>query len=147
MPDIPEVLRLSREFYDEMDFDRFGYHFDPVTIEETYRHAVEHPDKFVCLVSERSGMVNGVFLAAVLNRTLYFAGHKFAQEIVWHAKPSLPTTAKGRIMMSLLAVAERRLSGVPFYLSTDIRNRFSGLGDWLERRGYKEMCRYWHKGA
>jgi hypothetical protein len=148
--DIPEMLSLSREFYAEMDFDSLGYRFDADQVADSYRRGVENPDAFILTVAEREGELCGIFFAAILDASLYFKGHRFAQEVVWHAQPSLPDVRKSRVMIELLTAAESemvRMGGMPFYLSTDTRSRFDGVGQYLEKRGYKEMCRYWYKGA
>ena len=51
---------------------------------------------------------------------------------------------------AVLRAIERELSqlgGMPFYIDSDTRKCYDGVGRYLEKHGYIEMSRYWFKGV
>lgn len=143
------LAALAYSFYEQMDFDRFGYHFERGMVEESFYQNCEESD-FIVLVHEDAGKVDGIVALAIRDRNLYFKGRRFAQEIVWHADPTLTPLRRARIMLELLdaADAERLRRGVEaFYLGYDIRPEFANVAKALEKRGFLPMCGYCYKGV
>lgn len=148
--DLTMAMLLSKRCYDEMGFDSFGYHFDHDHILSNYRLAISTPEKFIFLVSETHGDIDGIIFCAMVDTTLYFKGQRFAQEVVWHSDPNISSFSRGKVMISLLKAAESEMTrrgGMPFYLSSDVRQKFENVGSYLEKQGYREMCRYFYKGV
>ena len=145
LDDVPEMLKMSRVFYDEMDFDKFGWHFDEDVIGRNYIEAILNPEKFIVYIYVKEA-IQGIMFSSVVDTSLYFTGRKFAQEVVWHSDPKLSSFVRSKVMIRLLMATENELTRVgvkTLYVSTDLRDGYSGVSSYLEKKGYTKMCEYW----
>lgn len=135
--DIPEILTVAKRCYDEMDFDQWGYRYDPPQIEQSWLMGVEGTR----LRGYCEDNIRGLFLLSITDTTAYFKnGPKIAQEIVFHADPTLGMVTKIKIMKNILQYVMEDLAiiGVKsLYVSSD--DRFGAISRLIQQQGGKPM--------
>jgi fructose-1,6-bisphosphatase/inositol monophosphatase family enzyme len=138
------LIALSVECYNEMDFDSFGYKIDPVVGRRNYVRGIDNPAIVIAVYDD--GAVLGLMVSMIRDASQYFDDHRHAQEIVFHAKPTLNARQKFHVMNSLCKFTEDELRkrGVKsFYIGTDLRCK--GVAHLLEREGYRPMTLHFYK--
>lgn len=142
--DEDQLIALSQRCYEAMDFDTWGYKFDYLAGKRNFGIGINNPN-IVIVVSDDNG-INGASVALITERSQYFDNHRTAQEIVFHADPSLTPRQQFAILKRLeeATTDELRARGVKsFYLGTDLR--CPGVRSLLEKQGYKPMTVHLYK--
>ena len=106
--DIDVVVALSESFYDEMNFDSYGYRFDKQHITKGFRRAAD-TDSSICFVAETDANIVGVIFFTLSTTTWYFTDRLMATEIVWHSDPKCKPFTRVKIMQALLDTSLLRL--------------------------------------
>lgn len=143
LDDIPEVMALSEEAYDEMGFDDLGYRFDYTHMKQGYAKACNNDGCTAFVAVSGSNKIVGIMFFVISDTTFYFTGRKIASELGWHALPSLRAIRKLKIMRSLLSYAEDELKsqGVKvIYIGTDVR--YPTGQHLLDKQGFKPISVY-----
>lgn len=109
--DVDFVVKLSESFYDEMDFDSYGYRFDKQHITKGFHRAANN-DASLCLVAEINSQIAGVIFFTLADTTWYFTSRLMATEIVWHSDPQWSPLVRVKIMKYLLDAAVVRLQEI-----------------------------------
>ncbi len=148
LKDLNTLVKISKLFYDEMNFDDIGYVFDENVIRGSYLKGIMFPKNYVILVHLTDNIIDGVIFCVIQDTTMYFKGKLFAQEIVWHSDPSLNPMKRIKIQKELLEEADKvRLERgcKSFYINSD--PRYPALEKLLVKKGFKTVSKYHHKGV
>jgi hypothetical protein len=134
--DLDEILVVSRIWYDSMDFDRFGKHFDIETIKALWKDSLISPFQYDVLVAREKNAIIGAFGIVYKTTHTWFKGILQGYELVFHADPRLPRFVQGKVMMKLLnemlpKMQSRNADAI--YVGFD--PRFPEVGDMLRRKG------------
>ena len=141
--DKQDFLTLSKSCYDEMDFDSMGYEYDKDHISNMYDMKLGRD----MVIGYFDSGLKGIMVASITDVTAFFKGKLIAQEIVWHAAPSLNAIAKIKIMKKLVVAALEILKerGVKsFYINTDAR--YKTLNKMLIKLGFTPVSTALYKG-
>jgi hypothetical protein len=101
--DLDEIMEVSRVWYDSMEFDDCGKHFDPETIKALWKDSLLSPLKYDVLVARENNSIIGAFGIVYQTTHTWFKGILQGYELVFHADPRLPKFMQGKIMLKLLA--------------------------------------------
>ena len=142
LADVPNIVAISKPCYDQMEFDSLGWKYDADRIAESYARGVT-TDNHILIVAEDNGTIIGLLFINICTESYYFKYNPFAQEIMWHVLPSLSTYRRSKYMLKMLSFAEKILAerGIKnFYLGTDLREGFNGVGKHLLKNNYQLVC-------
>ena len=109
--DVDEVVRLVELFYDEMNFDSYGYRFDKQHITKGF-HRASNEDSSICYVAEIDGELSGVVAFTLATQTWCFTDRLTATEIVWHSDPRCKPFLRAKMMNELLRTALLRIKEI-----------------------------------
>ena len=145
--DEPTLLLFSKQCYDEMDFDKFGYKFEYEAVYRNYNLGIDDPNKQIITVWE-NGVLIGVTVWVISESSMYFDNHKVASELVFHSLPSLPARQKLRIMRLMIQKSNDLLNFLQVksvYISTDVR--YNAVTKLLQKEGFESFSIRLYKGG
>ena len=143
--DVSEIVRLCKEFYDEMEYAKLGHSFDDATAARTCEAWIESNTAEVFLATDEGrtiGVGGMVLVPGFMNLT-----ERKAVEAVWHTLPTLSRHKRAKHFVELFKAMEgwAKWKGArTIHFSTAVSNGETVDG-FLCRNGYTLRERHYGK--
>ena len=134
--DLKEIVETSYVWYQSMDFDSVGKHFDRQVVTDLWKDSILSPFKYDVLVAREKNTIVGAFGIVYSTSHTWFKGILQGYELVFHADPRLPRFTQGKVMLSLLdAMVPKIKARNPdaVFIGTDCR--YPEVAGMLKRKG------------
>ena len=134
------LIEFSKLCYDEMGFDNNGYKFEYEAGLRNYVAGILDNSKLILTCWDR-GVLVGLAVWLLSNKSQYFDNHLIASEIVFHALPSLGDITKLKVMRMLQLESTKycKAMGVKsMFFQYDVR--FPAVGRLMEKEGFKPFA-------
>lgn len=141
--DIPDLLRMGREFYAQSGAWPDLAAFDAASVTATLRHLIVSPDG-ILLAAEQGGSVVGM-AGALLYPLWLNTVHRTGQELFWFVAPQHRRGLGGRLLTALERAA-KAAGAQSFTMICEADLRADALGRVYRRAGYRPTERAYMKG-
>lgn len=134
--DLDELVATSKVWYDSMEFDSYGKHYDLETVKALWKDSLVSPFRYDVLVARDKNIIIGAFGIVYKTTHTWFKGILQGYELVYHADPRLPRFTQGKVMMSLLnAMLPNMEARKPDAVFIGCDPRFPEVAEMLKRKG------------
>lgn len=134
--DLNELVTTSKVWFDSMEFEKFGKHYDLEIVTALWKDSLISPFSYDVLVAREKNIIIGAFGIVYKTVHTWFKGYLQGYELVFHADPRIPRFTQGKVMMKMLdEMLPKMETRKPEAVFIGCDARFPEVAEMLKRKG------------